>query len=71
MLCAFAGLVIVVWLSVEKILFAAALGNRPLFLIGIVLLIVGIQFVSIGLLGEMISRTRAADTEYSIRDYIK
>lgn len=71
MLFAFAGLVIVVWLSIEKIAFAAALSNRPLFLIGIVLLIVGIQFVSIGLLGEMISRTRAADTEYSIRDYIK
>jgi glycosyltransferase involved in cell wall biosynthesis len=71
LLFAFAGLAIVVWLSIEKILFATALGNRPLFLIGIVLLIVGIQFISIGLLGEMISRTRAADTEYSIRDYIK
>jgi glycosyltransferase involved in cell wall biosynthesis len=68
---ALAGVFIVAWLSIEKVLLGTALGNRPLFLIGILLLIVGIQFISIGLLGEMISRTRTADTEYSIRDYIK
>jgi hypothetical protein len=58
-------------LVAEKLLFQATLGNRPLFLLGILLLIVGIQFVSIGLLGEMISRTRSFDEEYQIRDYLR
>lgn len=71
MCSALAGLGIVVWLSVEKIMVGTALSNRPLFLGGILLLIVGIQFISIGLLGEMISRTRTSDVEYSIRDYLK
>jgi len=47
------------------------LSNRPLFLGGILLLIVGIQFISIGLIGEMISRSQAASEEYQIRDYLK
>jgi glycosyltransferase involved in cell wall biosynthesis len=68
---ALAGSAIVVWLAIEKIFFGASLGNRPLFLGGILLLIVGIQFVSIGLIGEMISRSQAANDEYQIRDYLK
>jgi glycosyltransferase involved in cell wall biosynthesis len=71
LLAALAGFVIVAWLAVERLLGETALSNRPLFLVGILLLIVGIQFISIGLLGEMISRTRAVEEEYSIRDYLK
>jgi hypothetical protein len=66
-----AGFAIDAWLAVEWILGRTWLGNRPLFLGGIVLMIVGIQFVSIGLLGELITRTRRMDEEYSIRDFIK
>jgi glycosyltransferase involved in cell wall biosynthesis len=68
---ALVGCVIVGWLAVEKVFFATALGNRPLFLIGILLLIVGIQFISIGLLGELISRTHSFEEEYQIRDYLR
>jgi glycosyltransferase involved in cell wall biosynthesis len=68
---AFVGSVIVVWLAFEKIFFGASLSNRPLFLGGVLLLIVGIQFVSIGLIGEMISRSQAASDEYQIRDFLK
>jgi hypothetical protein len=68
---ALAGFAIVAWLAVEKLLGETVLSNRPLFLVGILLLIVGVQFISIGLLGEMISRTRTVEEEYSIRDYIK
>lgn len=71
LIAAFAGLGIVLWLVAEKLLLQATLSNRPLFLLGILLLIVGIQFVSIGLLGEMISRTRSFDEEYQIRDYLR
>jgi glycosyltransferase involved in cell wall biosynthesis len=48
-----------------------SLGNRPLFLSGFLLIVIGVQFVSIGLLGEMISKTRATSEEYAIRDFIK
>jgi glycosyltransferase involved in cell wall biosynthesis len=65
------GVLIDGWLAVEWSLGATSLSNRPLFLGGILCIIVGIQFISIGLLGEMISRTRAGDQEYAIRDFIK
>ncbi len=68
---AFAGSAILLWLAIEKLFQGASLSNRPLFLGGILLLIVGIQFISIGLIGEMISRSQAASEEYQIRDYLK
>jgi glycosyltransferase involved in cell wall biosynthesis len=66
-----AGSVIDSWLIVEWFLGATALSNRPLFLVGVVLVIVGIQFISIGLLGEMISKTKQAEEHYAIRDIVK
>jgi glycosyltransferase involved in cell wall biosynthesis len=71
LMTALAGSVIVLWLTMEKIFLGASLSNRPLFLGGILLLIVGIQFISIGLIGEMISRNQATHEEYQIRDYLK
>lgn len=69
---AFAGIVIDAWLIVEWFMGLTALGNRPLFLVGIVLMIVGIQFVSIGLLGEMITKTeQTTEQEYSIREVLE
>ncbi len=50
----------------------AALSNRPLFTGGILLMIVGVQFISVGLLGEMIIKTKSEGTEtYSIREILK
>lgn len=66
-----AGIVIDGWLVVEWILGKTSLSNRPLFLAGFMLVIVGVQFISIGLLGEMISKTRGTTEEYSIREFIK
>jgi len=71
MISVLVGIAIVVWLVIEWFLGATSLGNRPLFLGGILLIIVGIQFVSIGLLGEMISKSRQESEEYAIRDYIR
>ena len=65
------GLAIDLYLSIEWLLGRIAISNRPLFLVGILLIIVGIQFVSIGLLGEMITRTQHADREYAIRDVLQ
>lgn len=65
------GGVIDTWLIVEKILGLTSLSSRPLFLLGIMLVIVGVQFFSIGLLGELISKTRGQNEEYSIREVIR
>jgi len=65
------GLLIDAWLVVEWYLGRTALGNRPLFLLGILLMIVGIQFISIGLLGELITRGQQSREQYVIRDYIR
>ena len=66
-----AGLVIDGWLIVEWFRGLTALSNRPLFLGGTFLIIVGIQFISLGLLGEMITKSRQGTEEYAIRDFIR
>jgi hypothetical protein len=54
-----AGLVISVYLSIDKIFFGHALSTRPLLLLGVLLMIVGVQLVSLGLLSELIVNSRA------------
>ncbi|HYA36185.1 MAG TPA: glycosyltransferase family 2 protein [Candidatus Binataceae bacterium] len=41
----------------EKLVMGAQLAARPALLLAVLLLVVGVQFVSIGLLGEMLART--------------
>ena len=65
------GLFIDGWLIAEWLNGLTALGNRPLFLGGTFLIIVGIQFVSLGLLGEMITKSRQGTEGYAIRDFIR
>jgi len=50
----FLGFVISLYLAVSKIFFGVSLSNRPLLFLGILLILVGIQFISIGLIGEFI-----------------
>jgi hypothetical protein len=45
------------YLTLIKFLYGAALAERPLLLFTILLLMVGVQLVLMGLLGEMVSRT--------------
>ena len=54
------GLIGATWTAIlvfEKIVLGQALRERPALLLAILLVIVGVQFVSIGLLGEMLART--------------
>ncbi len=44
------------FLVLEKILFKAELADRPLLLLAIFVTLVGIQFITMGLIGEMLSR---------------
>jgi glycosyltransferase involved in cell wall biosynthesis len=50
------GFLILLYLSADKLLFGKAIGGRPLLLLGALLMIVGIQLIGMGLLGEMLVR---------------
>jgi glycosyltransferase involved in cell wall biosynthesis len=51
------GSVITVVLGIERLFFGIRLSERPLLWLGILLVVVGVQFISTGLLGEMLART--------------
>jgi glycosyltransferase involved in cell wall biosynthesis len=50
------GFLVSLYLTVEKVLLGRDIGGRPLLLFGALLIIVGIQFIGMGLLGEMMVR---------------
>ncbi|MBM4145490.1 MAG: glycosyltransferase family 2 protein [Nitrospira sp.] len=52
----FLGFLISLYLTVDKIFFGHDIGGRPLLLLGALLIIVGIQLIGMGLLGEMLVR---------------
>jgi glycosyltransferase involved in cell wall biosynthesis len=49
-----AGFVICAVLAVQRLLNLTALGDRPLLLLGVLLIVLGVQMASLGLLGELI-----------------
>jgi hypothetical protein len=56
---------------VYRILGIGGIAGRPLLVLGALLLVIGIQMVSIGLIGEMIIFTHAGDIkEYNIEETI-
>lgn len=69
----FAGLLISAYLSVLRFL-GEGIGNRPLLLLGVLLILVGIQFLTFGLLSEMIqrqhARSREDDAAARVRDIV-
>lgn len=50
------GFFILLYLSIDKLFFGNPIGGRPLILLGALLIIVGIQLIGMGLLGEMLVR---------------
>lgn len=65
------GLGIETTLTVEWFLGLTYFSNRPLVLFGILLIIVGVQLISMGLLGEMLVKNSSAGTaQYLIREEI-
>ena len=52
----FLGFLISLYLTFDKIFFSRDIGGRPLLLLGALLIIVGIQLIGMGLLGEMLVR---------------
>ena len=48
------GFAVLVYLTVDKLL-GHAIGRRPLLILGVLLVVVGLQFFSLGLLGELVT----------------
>ena len=60
------GLLLSLYLSYEKLVLGEGIGHRPLLLLAILLIVIGIQIASIGLLGELMIFTHARD----LQDYV-
>lgn len=57
LLATIVGLLIMCVLGFERLYFGTPIGGRPIVLLGILLTIMGLQFVTMGLLGELLVRT--------------
>ena len=57
LVCGITGFGICSWLAVEKLFFGTALASRPSLLLGVLLIIVGVQLLSFGLLADLMART--------------
>jgi glycosyltransferase involved in cell wall biosynthesis len=51
------GFLIAAYLTLEKLVYSRPIGGRPLLLLAILLIFIGFQFITMGLLGEMLART--------------
>lgn len=51
------GFLIGIYLTVQKLFYGEAIGGRPLLLLAVLLIFIGFQFITMGLLGEMLART--------------
>ncbi|MEA3401202.1 MAG: glycosyltransferase family 2 protein [Armatimonadota bacterium] len=51
------GFIMAAWLSFRKFYFSEDIGNRPALLLAVLLMLVGLQFITMGLLAELQART--------------
>lgn len=57
MLSGLFGSLLVIWTAFERFFRHVPMGNRPLLLLGVMLVLIGFQFVVFGLLAELLART--------------
>jgi glycosyltransferase involved in cell wall biosynthesis len=53
----FTGLVITAWLAYQRLFGYQSIANRPLLLLGVLLIFTGVQLITVGLLAELMART--------------
>lgn len=73
LLSLFLGILISVYLTILKFFFHEQLAQRPLILFGVLLIFIGIQFISMGILAEIQTRTyheAQGKTTYAIREIV-
>jgi glycosyltransferase involved in cell wall biosynthesis len=69
-----AGALLFLWLCAERFVFDEAIGGRPLLLVSVMLMLMGLQFVCFGLLAEMMARTYHESQQkkiYALREVIE
>jgi glycosyltransferase involved in cell wall biosynthesis len=72
LLLAVPGLAITIYLGIYRLLGLGPIAQRPLLLLGVLLMVLGIQLLSIGLIGEIIVFTHARKLrEYRIAEVIR
>ncbi len=65
------GILVLAWLSFEKLYFhEVGIANRPVFYLGILSVIVGVQLFIAGFLGELVSRNAVERNTYKISEEI-
>lgn len=64
------GFIIDLWLSIEWFMGKTSLTNRPLLLVGVLMIIVGFQSISLGLIGEMITKNNVDNRFYAVREIL-
>jgi glycosyltransferase involved in cell wall biosynthesis len=57
------GFIISMWISIDKLFFGHPIGDRPLLLLGVALILVGVQMFTTGLIGQMIVEPRMQRTD--------
>jgi glycosyltransferase involved in cell wall biosynthesis len=65
-----AGGVINLYMAFLKFVYSQGIGARPLLFLGILLMVVGVQFFSTGLLGEMINKNNVENQKPKIREKV-
>ncbi len=67
----FIGFVILLYLSISKLFFSQiGIATRPLFYLGIMVIIIGVQLFLAGFIGELISRNGIEKNHYNIGDKV-
>ena len=66
------GFIISLWISIDKVIYGHPIGDRPLLLLGVMMILVGIQMFSVGLIGQMIivPRMERLDTIQVAAEYL-
>ncbi len=67
----FIGFMILLYLTVLRVLHLGYLSNRPILFFAVILMVVGVQFISIGLIGELLvnqNRKLNKDKTFSIKE---
>jgi glycosyltransferase involved in cell wall biosynthesis len=66
LLLLFVGVLVLFVLGIEKIAFGHSLSNRPLLILGALMVIAGLQLALTGLIAEMLTRQRAAEEQHLV-----
>ncbi|MEW5770561.1 MAG: glycosyltransferase family 2 protein [Pseudomonadota bacterium] len=59
------------WLAIDKLVLGENIGGRPLLMLGVMLALMGTQFIGMGILGEMLTRIwhePAGKSQYLLRE---